>query len=144
MPGTHAIRRALARDAPELARLLTPLGYPRSEADLRAVWDAWEADGNLALVAEGSVGLIGVITLHSMVVLHRPRPVGRITSLFVDAAARGAGLGRALMEAAESALRARGCGMVEVTSHRRRTDAHTFYEHFGFERTSYRFARELR
>lgn len=140
----HAIRRALAGDAPELARLLTPLGYPRSEADLRAVWDAWEADGNVALVAEGSDGLIGVITLHSMVVLHRPRPVGRITSLFVDAPARGAGLGRALMEAAENALRERGCSMVEVTSHRRRTDAHTFYERFGYERTSYRFARELR
>lgn len=144
MPGAHGIRRALEGDAPELARLLTPLGYPRSEEDLRAVWDAWEADGNFALVAEGSDGLIGVVTLHSMVVLHRPRPVGRITSLFVDTPARGAGLGRALMEAAENALRERGCGLVEVTSHRRRTDAHTFYERFGYERTSYRFARELR
>lgn len=140
----HAIRKALVGDAPELARLLTPLGYPRSEADLRAVWAAWEADDNVALVAEGSDGLIGVITLHSMVVLHRPRPVGRITSLFVDAPARRAGLGRALIDAAENALRERGCSMVEVTSHRRRTDAHTFYERFGYERTSYRFARELR
>jgi ribosomal protein S18 acetylase RimI-like enzyme len=148
--GTRArafvIRRARAEDAAELARLLSPLGYPLTEADVAAVWDAWEAEGNLALVAgpgDAGAALLGAITLHSMTVLHRPRPVGRITSLIVDAAARGEGLGRALMAAAEEALARRGCAIVEVTSHVRRSDAHTFYRHFGYERTSHRFAREL-
>jgi ribosomal protein S18 acetylase RimI-like enzyme len=78
-----------------------------------------------------------------MTVLHRAQPVGRITSLAVDPRARGRGLGRALMDAAEDELRARGCGLIEVTSHMRREEAHTFYEHLSYERTSYRFMRPL-
>ena len=188
--GRPAIRRAVAGDAAELARLLSPLGYPLTEADVAGIWEAWEAEGNFALVAEAlgpdagagapgegaaapgepataprepatgsgadapatrrgpdsaaaSVTLVGAVTLHSMRVLHRPKPVGRITSLIVDERARGSGLGRALMDAAERALSERGCGLVEVTSHVRRTEAHTFYGHLGYERTSHRFARDV-
>jgi GNAT superfamily N-acetyltransferase len=155
-----AIRRALVGDAAELARLLSPLGYPLTEDDVTGIWEAWETEGNFALVAEAPepgatapsrgpdrvkvpAALVGAITLHSMRVLHRPKPVGRITSLIVDERARGSGLGRALMAAAERALIERGCGLVEVTSHVRRTEAHTFYRHLGYERTSHRFARDL-
>lgn len=138
-----SIRRATAGDAAELARLLSPLGYPLTQDDVAAVWTTWEAEGNLALVMEGEQALLGTITLHHMVVLHRPKPVGRITSLVVDPSVRGQGLGRALMEAGEDALEREGCGMVEVTSHARRIEAHEFYRHFAFEQTSFRFAKEL-
>lgn len=140
---THdpAIRLATKEDATELARLLSPLGYPLTEEDVAAAWEAWAAEGNFALVVQGDDLLLGAITLHSMVVLHRPRPVGRITSLAVDPSARGQGLGRALVLAAEEALLQAGCGLVEVTSHERRTEAHTFYTHLGYEQTSFRFAR---
>lgn len=139
------VRTARASDAGELARLLSPLGYPLTHRDVSAVWEAWKREGNQALVAEDGErpGLIGVVTLHTMVVLHRPRPVGRITSLVVDARVRGTGLGRALVAAAEDALREAGCGLIEVTSHLRRLDAHRFYEHLGFERTSLRYARDV-
>lgn len=141
MGAAHAIRRATVEDAAELARLLSPMGYPLTEADVLAVWKPWEAEGNFALVVQGDDGLLGTITLHRMYVLHRPKAVGRITSLIVDPAARGHGLGRALMQAAENALAAAGCGLVEVTSHARREDAHEFYRHLAYEQTSYRFAR---
>ena len=85
--------------------------------------------------------LRGVITLHAMVVLHRAQPVGRVTSLIVDPRARGQGLGRALMQAAEQAVKEAGCGLLEVTSHKRRSEAHSFYQHLGYQQTSYRFAR---
>lgn len=138
------IRRAVREDAAELGRLLSPLGYPIDASDVLSVWDAWEAEGNFALVVADDKGrLAGVITLHSMTVLHRPAPVGRITSLAVDPAARGRGLGRALMAAAEAALADAGCRIVEVTSHERRGSAHAFYRHFGYDRTSHRFARTL-
>jgi predicted N-acetyltransferase YhbS len=137
------IRRATIADAAELARLLSPLGYPITENDIIAVWDAWVSEGNVALVIQGEDSLLGVITLHSMVVLHRPKPVGRITSLAVDASVHGQGLGRALMQAAEDALTRAGCGMVEVTSNMRRSDAHDFYKHMTYEQTSFRFARTL-
>jgi len=137
------IRRAVRADAGEIARLLSPLGYPLTEPDVTRVWGAWVGEGNLALVIPDGTLLLGVITLHAMRVLHRPRPVGRITSLVVDPSARGRGLGRALMQAAEDTLAGLGCGLVEVTSHARRTEAHAFYAHIGYERTSFRFAKVL-
>jgi GNAT superfamily N-acetyltransferase len=97
----------------------------------------------LALVLQGEHSLLGVITLHRMVVLHRPKPVGRITSLVVDPSERGQGFGRALVIAAESTLIQAGCGLIEVTSHARRTDAHEFYRHIGYEQTSLRFAKDF-
>lgn len=136
-----ALRAASLEDAAELARLLAPLGYPVTATGVAAVWGAWEAEGNLALVIQGEGALLGAITLHRTTVLHRPRPVGRITSLIVDPKARGLGLGRMLVAAAEDTLERAGCGMVEVTSHVRRTEAHAFYAHLGYERTSLRFAK---
>lgn len=77
-----------------------------------------------------------------MRVLHRPAPVGRISMLVVDAKLRNRGIGEALVRAAEHALVASGCQIVEVTSNNARTDAHRFYERLGYERTSVRLARE--
>ena len=141
--GDPSIRVATVDDAAELARLLTPLGYPTTAEAVAATWETWTAEGNSALVVQGEDSLLGMITLHRMVVLHRPRPVGRITSLSVDPSVRGQGLGRALVRAAEEALARAGCGLVEVTSHARRVDAHAFYRRLGYEQTSFRFARDL-
>jgi GNAT superfamily N-acetyltransferase len=138
-----SIRLATAADAGELARLISLLEHPVTDNAIAAVWDSWTAAGNLALVAEGEDSLLGAITLHRMTVLHRPKPVGRITLLVVDLAARGQGLGRALIRAAEEAVAQTGCGLLEVTSHARHSDAHDFYKHLGYEQTSLRFARVL-
>ena len=143
MTPPFSIRRALAEDVGALARLLTPLGYPLEEGDVRAVWPAFDSGDSWALVIEEDGRLVGAVTLHLTVVLHRPKPVGRITSLIVDETARGRGFGRALMRAAEESLAAAGCGLVEVTSHRRRTEAHRFYRHLGYEETSRRFMKVL-
>lgn len=135
-----SIRRATRADAAELGRLLTPLGYTVTREAVEERWKAWEGDGNLALVVEGEGRLLGVVTLHRMFVLHRPKAVGRITALAVDDAEQGRGLGLALVQAAERVLREAGCGLIEVTSHIRRTEAHAFYRHIGYEQTSFRFA----
>jgi GNAT superfamily N-acetyltransferase len=139
-----AIRPATEDDAPELSRLLTALGHPTTVAAITTHWAEWAGAGNSALVAGRSDGTVaGMATLHRMLVLHRPKPVGRITALVVDAPDRGQGIGRALVAAAEAALAAAGCGLLEITSNVRRTDAHAFYERLGYERTSVRFAKTL-
>ena len=139
-----SIRPAGIGDAPEIARLLTALAHPTSTEAVETRWDDWSAADNFALVAAQSNGtLAGLATLGRMFVLHRPKPVGRITALVVDAPMQGQGIGRALVAAAEEALARAGCGLVEITSNMRFAEAHRFYKHLGYERTSMRFAKIL-
>jgi GNAT superfamily N-acetyltransferase len=138
------LREAEPADAPELARLLTLLGHPTDPASITTKWSAWREEGNAAIVAVGANdSLVGLATLHTMTVLHRTKPLGRITALVVDEPARGRGVGRALVAAAEERFVRAGCGLLEVTSNLRRADAHAFYEHLGYERSSYRFSKVL-
>lgn len=136
------IREARPGDAEPAAALIRALGYEVGAADIRKRLAALKKAGDGALAAvQGE--LAGLITLHVTPVLHRPRPVGRITLLVVAEDMRGRGIGAALVAAAERRLAAKGCGLVEVTSNRKRLRAHAFYEKLGYERTSHRFARLL-
>lgn len=141
-PPKLTVREAKPKDGEAIAKLLTELGYETSAADVRRRLAALRKAGEPPLVADKG-GAVGILSWHVTPVLHRPRPVGRITMLTVAEAERGAGIGAALVEAAEARLRERGCGLVEVTSNRKRLRAHAFYEKIGFERTSYRFAKAL-
>ena len=101
------------------------------------------AEGREVLVAELDGAVAGCLSTSVMRVLHGPAPVGRISMMVVDEALRSRGIGAALVRAAEQALAAQGCYMVEVTSHQRRTEAHRFYEKLGYAKTSVRLAKEL-
>jgi GNAT superfamily N-acetyltransferase len=143
-----AVRDVIVADAPEVARLLEVLGYRWRVADVSARVSAFLASGERALVASrfsaGTAGpLLGVATLHITPVLHRAGPVGRLTALVVDESARGQGVGRKLVNAAEVFFAARGCVLVEVTSNSGLTDAHAFYVRLGYAATSLRFGKPL-
>ena len=135
-----AIRPARPADAAAIAALLAETRFPADEADVAARLPALKKEP--VLVAERGA-VIGFLTWHVTPVLHRPAPVGRITMLEVAADERRRGVGRALVEAACERFRAKGCGLVEVTSNADLTGAHNFYRALGFERTSYRFAKQL-
>jgi GNAT superfamily N-acetyltransferase len=124
------------------------LGYAWPADEIAVRLSGFLSMGERGLVAASSpdrVGgpLVGLVTLHITPVLHRPGAVGRLTSLVVDDTARGIGVGRALVHAAEAIFAAQGCAMVEVTSNMRRTDAHAFYEHLGYSGTNLRFTKTL-
>ena len=136
------LRDARPKDAPAIAALIALLGAEASAADVKRRLPALAKAGQQAIVAEkGEV--VGVLTTSIMAVLHRPRPVGRISMLVVAEEARGAGIGAALVAEAEKRLAAKGCGLIEVTSNRTLLRAHIFYEKLGYERTSFRFAKHL-
>ena len=141
-PRPPRVREARPGDAEPIAGLLAELGYKVTAADVRRRLTAMRKASEPALVAERG-GVIGALSWHVTPVLHRPRPVGRITMMVVAEEARGEGVGTLLVEAAEQRLRERGCGMVEVTSNISRLRAHAFYRDLGYERTSYRFAKAL-
>ena len=67
-----SIRPAEKRDAPELARLFTELGHSMNSGSISERWSDWADAGNTALLAQRSDGaILGVATLHQMIVLHR-------------------------------------------------------------------------
>jgi ribosomal protein S18 acetylase RimI-like enzyme len=139
-PPPLAVRPARPADSAAIAGLVTVLGFDSDEAEVAARLPALKNEP--PLVAEQSE-VIGVLTWHVTPVLHRPKPVGRITMMAVAQGERRRGVGRALVEAALERLREKGCGLVEVTSNAGLSGAHAFYRKLGFERTSYRFAKTL-
>ena len=60
---------------------------------------------------------------------------GQIESVRVGANIRGQGLGRKLFDWAIDFSRQAGCGMVQLTADKARTDAHRFYNSLGFTAT---------
>jgi len=136
------IRAATAADTSALSALIAQLGYSASEREVAERLASMQQEKRLVLVAEMGGNVVGCLSTSTMRVLHRPAPVGRISMMVVDEALRGHGIGAALVRAAERALSAVGCQLVEVTSHLTRSDAHRFYERLGYERTSVRLARE--
>lgn len=136
------IRPAEASDGAALEVLVRQLGYDEKAADILARLEAMEARGLTALVAELDGRVVGCLATSIMPVLHRPKPVGRISMMVVEEGLRSQGIGEQLVRAAEAWLKEQGCGMIEVTSNMKRTDAHRFYQRLGFEPTSYRFAQD--
>ena len=141
------VREARLTDAAEVVRLLSQLGHAQPAGDDGARLAAFLEQGECVLVAERdssrSSQLLGVVTLHIAPVMHRAGPIGRLSAVVVDESARGGGVGRALVIAAEAYFAARGCAMIEVTSNKARTDAHAFYERLGYTATSVRFAKKV-
>jgi ribosomal protein S18 acetylase RimI-like enzyme len=140
------VREAVLTDAPEVVRLFRLLGHELPETHTEARLAAFLESGERVLVATraGSATLLGAASLHITPVIHRPSPVGRFTAVVVDEGARGQGIGSALIEAAEKFLAERGCVQIEVTSNKKRTRAHEFYERLGYTGTSFRFAKAIR
>lgn len=143
---TEAIFRPARRaDVPAIVALLAddPLGASRetvSEDVDAAYWrafDAIDADPRNALI----VAVVGDDVVGTMQLTFVPSLTRRggerasIEGVRVAASQRGAGLGRRMITWAISEARARGCALVQLTTDKRRTDAHRFYESLGFTAT---------
>jgi GNAT superfamily N-acetyltransferase len=137
------LRDAKPSDAPWLVELIHELGHEIDEKALRKNLRTLKRLGETPLLATLDKAVIGLCGVHRTITLHRDAPLGRITILVVAEEAQGRGIGRLLVEAAEHWLRRHGCKLVEVTSNDRRAEAHAFYRHLGYERTSIRFFKKL-
>ena len=63
--------------------------------------------------------------------------------LVVGSEERERSVGRALISAVEDWTRRRGAEAIMLTTHERRAGAHEFYRRMGYDRTGYRFYKEL-
>ncbi|WP_232666788.1 GNAT family N-acetyltransferase [Pseudonocardia sp. TRM90224] len=145
---TLDIRPAEPADVPALTRLTHELGYPSStEDEVTGRLTTWTGrDDLLVLVAASGEQVVGVAALAVIPYFERPGSWGRVVALVVDARTRGLGVGRTLLAATEQAALARGCTNMEISSARRRVDAHAFYRSVGYvDRCDYsaKFFKEL-
>lgn len=138
------VRAAAPADAEAIAAMIAELGYAVTAEQVAARLGAIEEAGQSVLVAEIDGRVVGCLSTSTMIVLHRPAPVGRISMMVVDERYRSRGIGAQMVSAAEELLGRKACQLVEVTSNLRRVDAHRFWERIGYERTSARFAKQVR
>ena len=136
------IRRATREDVAEIVRLLADdeLGRTRErfEEPLPRVYhdafDEIDRDPNNELVVGVLDGEV-VATLQLTVVPHIARMGSRraiVEAVRVDSRLRGRRLGERLFAWAIERARERGCAILQLTTDKRRPDAHRFYERLGF------------
>jgi GNAT superfamily N-acetyltransferase len=142
-PPKPEVRSAKPGDATALVELIRELGHEIGEKVVRRNLPLLKKADEPPLVAILGKQVIGLIGTHRMTVIHRAKPVGRITILIVAKDARNTGVGRMLMEAAEGRLKKAGCGRIEITVGDGRTAARAFYRRLGYQRDSMRFAKTL-
>ena len=138
------VRTAMPGDAAEVAALITLLGYPCTPDEalerMHAVADEPE---QALLVADRDGDLCGLLGLDLMYYLPLGARTCRITALVVATAHRGEGVGKELLQAAETWARQSGAARVEVTSAAHRIEAHAFYRACGYEDGAMRFVKRL-
>jgi GNAT superfamily N-acetyltransferase len=143
-PANLSIRPAAAADTQAVVALLGELGYVVHEpATLKRLTQLQSTGSDPVLIAWLDAAAVGLVALHVTAMLQRQRKVARVTALVVGEAARGRGVGRALLEQAVAMARESGCEMIELTSADGRRQAHAFYRACGFEATARRFHRAL-
>ena len=139
------IRVARASDAGEIARLTAHLGYDLTELDaadrLSRILARDDQQFLVADVGGGAVGWVHVVFAEYV----DAEAFIVIGGLVVDRQHRRLGVGRALMNRAESWARERGCSMVRLASSATRHAAHQFYEDLGYTniKTQYSFVKPL-
>lgn len=145
MESSIRYRRATVDDVPAIVQMLADdaLGATRERAESplpQSYYDAFEAinrDPNIELIVADSGGVvIGTVQLTYMPGLSR-QGMWRalIEAVRVVSSERGKGIGAAMIQETIARARARGCGLVQLTSDRSREDAQRFYERLGFKRT---------
>jgi GNAT superfamily N-acetyltransferase len=136
-------RRAIEADLPAIVAMMLDDAISAARDGLSAVPDLEpyreafrriEAlPGNELLVMELEGRVVGTCQLTFIPGLSR---AGRLRCLVeavrVEAASRNRGLGAALMAHVQERARAEGCTLVQLTTDKRRTDAHRFYQRLGF------------
>ncbi|WP_328907760.1 GNAT family N-acetyltransferase [Streptomyces sp. NBC_00234] len=137
-------RNATREDLPAVVALLSdedsvvdPLSVDVDEAYTRA-FEAVEADARNEIVVmdDGDGTVLACLQLTYIPGLGRKgQERALIEAVRVRADRRGAGLGRALLTAAIGRARERGCTLVQLTSNKRREEAHRFYGSLGFARS---------
>jgi GNAT superfamily N-acetyltransferase len=137
---TYDVRRAVRGDVATIVDLLAAdqIGATRDGGDLAPYEQAFAAiDADpahlLVVLADSAGAVVGTLQLAFLPGLARRGALrAQIEAVRVREDLRGRGLGEALIGWAIEESRRRGCGLVQLTSDKRRADAHRFWDRLGF------------
>jgi PhnO protein len=142
MANSIHIRGANLQDAPRIKFLLDELERIVSDPLIfDSIFQEYLDDPDVItfVAADASAGVIGFVSCKGQNLLHHQGKVFEIQELIVTAAEQGKGIGRALVEATLHEVRMRGAKSLEVTSNKRRKEAHAFYQSVGFKNSHEKF-----
>lgn len=126
------IRKAAPTDLPAIRQLIAELEYdPPANLQSRLLQLLGHPDEFL-LVYELDGRVVALLSLHFIPQLALAGDFARISYFIVDDKARGKNIGREMEDYITALARGRNCDRIEVHCHRRRTDAHRFYERQGY------------
>jgi GNAT superfamily N-acetyltransferase len=136
----YVVRQAIVGDVAAIVGLIAAdqIGKDRDGGDLAPYMQAFVAietdPAQLLVVVADAVGaVVGTLQLSFIPGLARRGALrAQIEAVRVAQRLRGRGLGAALLGWAIEEADRRGCGLVQLTSDKRRTDAHRLYARLGF------------
>ena len=140
-----------------MIRAIQKQDYPAAAAIWREVLSVPVTDGELAetyakmaeddryatFVAEEDGTIVGLVTTVTALAIGHPGGYTKVNGLGVLPAYRRRGIGRRLLERAEALAVENGTRYVGLASGLSREDAHGFYAHLGYQKTSYWFRKRL-
>jgi len=144
-PPRLTIRRATDADLPRVVELLSQLALgddrdPPADPlpdSYRAAFRQIEADSRQQLLVAEAAGRVVATAVLGIVpnLSYRGRPWAFVEGIVVNRPERGKGYGEALVRYAIEEARRAGCFKVSLTSNKRRSEAHRFYQKLGFTAT---------
>ena len=138
------IRRVTVEDSEAVAHLVSHLGYPATSTQVPKRLSSILHDEDYDTLVACDDGLIvGFIGTRIGRAYESDDPYGQIMALVVAADHQRRGIGRALMQAAESTLAERGARALILTSGNHRAGAHAFYESCGYTFTGRRYRKSI-
>lgn len=138
------IRDAKPSDARQLAVLLTELLEPASGDQADQLLQRFLAHrGSRVQVAVLDEVVVGFVATHLVPRLDFERLSCRVLDLVVSSTHRRSGIGRSLMQAAESEARRARATRLDLATGFERRGAHAFYEALGYEATSQNYRKRL-
>lgn len=130
------IRKMKESDLEIVARLCGELGYDTTVVQLAERFSviAQKAEHQLLVAADEHDRAVAWLHVYGASFLESEF-CAVISGLIVDASVRRQGIGKVLMEAAESWAKAKGFRRVTLRSRMHRKEAHLFYKTLGYEST---------